>query len=85
MNFIITLKLIVVAAIVLVLAYVVLNATLSFVSRFSKQLQELTKNALIFIGVAYVLGLVFVPETIIGISQPLIRLVGKIAPDFLVI
>ena len=83
MDFVIIAKLALVAAVVLILAYFFLNATLSFIARFATQIRKLSKNLLIAVGVSYVLGLVFAPEWVLDLSWPIILLVEKIVPDFL--
>ncbi len=83
MELIFIVKLAAVAVLALLLCYFVLNAVLAFISKFSEQLRKMSKNILVAIGAAYVMGLLVAPEYILGISQPLIRLVGKIVPDFL--
>lgn len=83
MDFIIIIKLMAVAALALLLSYFIINAVLSFISKFSSQLQKMTKNLLIVVGAFYVFGLMLAPGYTMEVSEPLIRLVGKIAPNFL--
>ena len=82
MNYIFLLKMGLVAVIILLLAYFALNATFSFISKFSDQLQKMTKNLLIAVGIGYALGLVFAPVTVLELSLPILELVHKIAPNF---
>ena len=78
-----TLKLVAVAIIILLIAYFLLNAVLTFINQFSDQLKKITKNGLILAGVAYIICLIVDPYYTVELSEPVIRLVKKIVPDFL--
>jgi|GEM_PF-6218325 len=83
MDFNTVLKMIILVSVTLLLAYVALNAALTFLSRFADQVKKAGKNLLVGAGVIYAIGLLLMPEYILEISQPLIRLVEKIAPGLL--
>lgn len=83
MELIMTIKLAAIAAILLLASYFLLNMVLTFICKFSDQLKKMTKNLMIAAGAAYIIGLIVAPDYIVGLSQPIIRIVGKIAPDFL--
>lgn len=83
MELAITIKLAVIAAILLLASYFFLNVVLTFILKFAEHLKKMSKSLIIAAGAAYIIGLFAAPDYILGLSQPIIRIVGKIAPDFL--
>ncbi|MCB0518515.1 MAG: hypothetical protein H6577_10055 [Lewinellaceae bacterium] len=83
MELAITIKLAAIAVVLLLAAYFILNAVLTYISKFSDQIKKMTKNLMIGAGAAYIIGLFAVPDYVLGLSKPIIQIVGKIAPDFL--
>lgn len=83
MEIITTVKLAVTVAALLLVCHFVLTAVLGFLVKFSGQLQKMCKNTCIAAGAAYITGLAVAPGYVLELSEPLIRLIGKVAPGFL--